>query len=213
MLPDDPFPPSDFDAWADTYDQSIREYSRFPFAGYEQVLQTVVSQAGPQPGMTVLDLGTGTANLALLFDRLGCQLTCTDFSPLMLAKARARLPNAHFALHDLRTLLGGLPPPEALDRRFERIVSGYVFHHFELQRKVLLCRQLLARHLVPRGKLIIADLSFPTFAAKESFKQQFDDWEEEYYWFADESLSALKAAGLDATYIQVSACAGVYTLR
>ena len=213
MLPNDPFPPSEFDAWAENYDQSTRDYNDFPFAGYEQVLTTVLSQAVPQPGMSVLDLGTGTANLALLFDRLGCELTCTDFSPFMLEKARAKLPHAHFALHDLRTLLNDTPQPTELAGRFDRIVSAYVFHHFELEKKVRMCQTLMAEHLVPGGKLVIADLSFPSFAAKETFKLQFADWEEEFYWFADESLFALKAAGLNVTYIQISACAGVYTIQ
>jgi putative AdoMet-dependent methyltransferase len=206
MLPNDPFPAADFDAWAESYDRSTREYPDFPFAGYEKVLATVVARAEARPGMAVLDLGTGTANLALLFDQLNCELTCTDFSPAMLEKARAKLPKAHFVLHDLRAGW-----PIEIDRRFDRIVSAYVFHHFELAQKVSLCRELVDKHLNPGGKLVIADLSFPTFAAKETFKLQFDDWEEEFYWFADDALAAFAKSGLQVEYEQVSACAGVYT--
>ena len=174
MQTNDPFPASDFDQWAETYDRSTRDYPEFPFAGYERVLASVVERAGAQKGMSVLDLGTGTANLAMLFDALGCELWCTDFSASMLEKARLKLPRAHFALHDLRHDF----PPE-LDRRFDRIVSAYVFHHFELDKKTSLCRELVRERLTPDGKLVIADLSFPTFEAKELFKRQFDDWEEE----------------------------------
>lgn len=215
MIPNDPFPPSEFDDWAEDYDQSTQEYTNFPFAGYEQVLKTVLSLADPKPGMSVLDLGSGTANLALLFDQQGCELTCTDFSERMLDKARAKLPRAHFALHDLRDLLNEPSHPSGaagLAGRFERIVSAYVFHHFELDAKVKMCQRLLAGHLAQGGRLIIADLSFATFAEKETFKLQFDDWEEEFYWFADEAVAALKAAGLKVSYRQVSPCAGVYTI-
>jgi putative AdoMet-dependent methyltransferase len=208
MLPDDPFPPSDFDAWAETYDQSIREYSVFPFAGYEKVLDTVVSQAAPRPGISVLDLGTGTANLALRFDQLGCELTCTDFSKLMLEKARAKLPKAHFVLHDLRAEW-----PKELDRRFDRIVSAYVFHHFELEQKARLCRELTTRHLLPSGKLVIADLSFPSQATLDIFKQTIANWEDEFYWLADEAQVAFAKVGLGVEYLQVSPCAGVYIMQ
>jgi putative AdoMet-dependent methyltransferase len=201
----DPFPASDFDPWAETYDQDVATYSVFPFAGYEQVLERIVTLADARPGMDVLDLGTGTGNLAVRFMEQGCNLWCTDFSAAMLAKARVKLPQAHFSLHDLRD-----PWPAELDRRFDCIVSGYVFHHFELDQKVSLCRELIQKRLTLNGKLVIADLSFPSLAAKKEFAKGIPDWEEEFYWQADESSKALKAAGLNVVYEQISACAGIY---
>ena len=38
-------------------------------------------------------------------------------------------------------------------------------------------------------------------------------WEEEPYWLVDEALPALGQAGLQVDYEQISACAGVYTIR
>jgi putative AdoMet-dependent methyltransferase len=203
----DPFPASEFDPWAESYDRDVVTDSDFPFAGYEQVLETVISRADTHPGMDVLDLGAGTGNLAVRFSDLGCNLWCTDFSEPMLDKARAKLPGARFFHHDLRAEW-----PSGLDRRFDRIVSGYVFHHFDLEKKVSLCRELVAQRLVPGGKLVIADLSFPSQSAKEIFSREIPDWEEEFYWLADESLAALKIAGLSVTYEQVSPCAGVYLI-
>lgn len=203
----DLFPASDFDPWAESYDRDVVTYSDFPFSGYDQVLEAVVSQADSRPGMDVLDLGTGTGNLAIRFSMLGCNLWCTDFSETMLEKARAKLPEAKFFSHDLRAEW-----PSMLDRRFDRIVSGYVFHHFELEKKVSLCGELVAHRLVPGGRLVIADLSFPSLAAKDIFAHGIPDWEEEFYWLADESESALVKAGLRVTYTQVSPCAGVYLI-
>jgi putative AdoMet-dependent methyltransferase len=208
MTTPDPFPPEDFDSWAETYDQSLREGNDFPFAGYDEVLQTILSLAEPKPGQSILDLGTGTANLALLFAQHGCELTCTDFSPVMLDIARTKLPQAQFVQHDLR----GSWPAE-LDRRFDCIVSAYVFHHFELEQKIRICSDLLLRRLAPGGHLIIGDLSFPSFVAKESFKQHIPDWEEELYWFADEAIAGLREAGLTVDYRQISPCAGIYHMR
>ena len=204
----DPFPSSDFDPWADTYDSDVAAQTTFPFAGYKQALEAVIKLALPAPDMSVLDIGTGTGNLALRFAASGCKLWCTDFSEAMLAKAREKIPNAHFVLHNLRAAW-----PHELDRRFDRIVSAYVFHHFELDRKVELCKELAGRHLARGGKLIIADLSFPNKGRMDAFAESIGGlWELEPYWLADESVEALSTAGLKADYLQVSACARIYNI-
>lgn len=209
MTQTDLFPPSDFDPWAKTYDDDVRQQSVFPFDGYARVLETVVNLAEPRGGMSVLDLGTGTGNLAVMFAERGCDLWCTDFSEAMLAKAREKVPQAHFILADLRTDWS----PE-LNRRFDRIVSAYVFHHLELDEKVRVCRELVTQRLDPNGALIIGDLSFPNKAEMDRFAKSVGDlWDEEFYWLADESIPALEAAGLTVSYQQISACAGVYRLR
>jgi ubiquinone/menaquinone biosynthesis C-methylase UbiE len=205
----DPFPPSEFDTWAENYDQSISASPVFPFDGYEQVLDAVVTGAEAHPGQSVLDLGTGTGNLALRFADIGCALWCTDFSEPMLAKARQKLRKAQFFLHDLRQ-----DWPDALSRRFDRIVSAYVFHHFELPKKLEIVKDLAANRLSPGGRLVIADLSFPNRAGMDAFARSVGDlWDDEFYWLVDESLAAFADAGLRVGYVQVSACAGVYTFK
>lgn len=209
MTQNDPFPPSDFDPWAKTYDDDVREQSVFPFDGYAQVLRTIVNLAEPRENLSVLDIGTGTGNLALMFAEHKCDLWCTDFSEAMLEKAREKLPQGHFVLADLRADW----PPE-LGRRFDRIVSAYVFHHLELDAKVRMCRELVINRLTPNGALIIGDLSFPNKEKMVSFAKSVGDlWDEEFYWLADESIRTLEAAGLTVSYQQVSECAGVYLLR
>ena len=207
-IPNDPFPASDFDDWAETYDQSLLEPVEFPFDGYDRVLQTILRRAAPQPGQPVLDLGTGTGNLALLFAAKGCRLTCADFSEAMLAKARQKLPGAAFLLHDLREKL-----PQTLTQPFAHIVSAYVFHHFDLDQKIRICADLVRNHLVPGGSLLIGDISFPSQAAQDTFRQGIPDWEDEFYWLADQALAGLEKAGLTAAHLRVSPCAGVYILQ
>src|SRR5512140_3896957 len=99
---DDRFTPDEFDSWAENYDQDVSRETVFPFIGYARVLDTVVQSAAPKAGMSVLDIGTGTGNLAARFAQAGCELWCTDFSAPMLEKARAKLPHAHLVVHDLR---------------------------------------------------------------------------------------------------------------
>ncbi len=203
----DPFPSSDFDPWAQTYDQDVQQ-SHFPFDGYDGALNTVIELAKPHTGMSVLDLGTGTGNLAVRFVKGNCDLWCTDFSEGMLEKAREKLPTAHFVLFDLRQ-----DWPAELNRRFDRIVSAYVFHHFELDAKVELCKKLVNDHLTENGKLIIADISFLDAKTMSNYAESIGDlWEEEFYWLADESVRAMESAGMKVTYQRVSACAGVYVV-
>jgi putative AdoMet-dependent methyltransferase len=203
----DYFPSQDFDDWAETYDQSVA-IDQFPFYGYDRVLEAAVSSAKAKPGMRVLDLGTGTGNLAIRFAALGCELWCTDFSSAMLEKARVKLPQAHFFLHDLR----GEWPAE-LAGRFDRIVSAYLFHHFELNEKIRIVRELVSEHLVSGGWLVIGDIAFQNMTALEKVKAAAgDEWEDEFYWLADEAIPALKEAGVQVEFTQVSSCAGVFKI-
>jgi putative AdoMet-dependent methyltransferase len=203
----DLFPVSEFDDWAETYDASVA-IDQFPFYGYPDVLSKTFELADAHPGHSVLDQGTGTGNLAVLFARAGCNLWCTDFSQPMLDRARAKLPSAQFLLHDLRTDL-----PAAFNRKFDRIVSAYVFHHFILEEKIRILQSLVTRHLSPDGRIVIADISFPDAASMNKLRSALgDEWEEEFYWLAGESLSALRSIGLQADYVQVSVCAGVFVI-
>ena len=200
------FPHEEFDDWAETYDVSVSN-GQFPFLGYQQVLAKMVALAEVRPGMSVLDLGTGTGNLAVGFARMGCELWCTDFSAAMLDQARLKLPNAHSVLHDLRADL-----PAGWNRPFDRIVSAYVFHHFELEEKVRILRKLLPR-LAPGGRMVIGDITFRNQAALEKVKAGAgEEWEDEFYWLVDQARLALKKAGMRVNYRKISSCAGIFVL-
>ncbi len=203
----DSFSSSEFDQWAGTYDASIST-NQFPFFGYKNLLDLMVLLTDAKPGMSVIDLGTGTANLALRFAALGCDLWCTDFSTKMLDKARQKLANAHFVLHDLRMGL-----PKELDQPFDRIVSAYVFHHFPLELKASILGNLL-HYLAPNGKINIGDIAFQDAALLEKVKNEIgSDWEDEYYWVADEAIPVMEKIGFTVHYTQVSVCAGIFTLE
>ncbi len=200
------FPPSEFDQWAATYDSSAAPSAGFPFDGYSHVLQQIVSLANPHPGESVLDLGIGTGNLALLFTAKGCDIWGIDFSVEMLALAKVKLPGAVLTCQDLRKTL----PPD-FEHRYDHIVSAYTFHHFPLEEKVILVKRLLEEYLQPGGNLVIGDIAFRSAAHEAQMRDRLGaDWEQEYYWLADEALAAITAAGMNATYQQISSCAGIF---
>lgn len=205
----DRFPAGDFDAWAETYDQSVLNTAQFPFVGYPRLLETIVDSAAARAGMRVLDLGTGTGLLAAPFAELGCELWATDYSPKMLEKARLRLNRAQLVQADLREGW-----PEEIFGRFDCIVSGYVFHHFETPQKIAIILDLVHERLLPGGKLIIGDIAFANAATLAQTRQDLgDDWEDEEYWIVDQELPALRKAGLCADFIPISYCAGVFVIQ
>lgn len=91
-----------FDRWAGAYDNAVHFETGFQFSGYDRVLDEIMRLANTNPGMRVLDLGTGTGNLAARFAACGCTVVGLDPSPEMLAAARRKVPNARFVQTDLR---------------------------------------------------------------------------------------------------------------
>jgi putative AdoMet-dependent methyltransferase len=202
------YPAADFDEWAATYDESVASDSGFPFDGYSVVLRTVVDVARPVAGQKVLDLGVGTGNLSLPFALAGCDVSGLDFSSEMLARAAIKLPRARLAQADIRK-----PWPSEFQGRFGLIVSAYTFHHFSLAEKVEIMLRLRERHLDRGGVIVIGDIAFEDAAHQAAVRRAVgDEWEQEEYWLADESLAAFAAAGVEARFVQVSSCAGVFTV-
>jgi putative AdoMet-dependent methyltransferase len=200
------FYPAEFDEWAEHYDQTVSAGPAFPFAGYDQVLQTIFEQAQGVPGSCILDLGTGTGNLAALFARSGCRVWGLDFSEQMLVQARLKLPQVNFARADVRE-----PLPAAFQQAYQAVVSGYTFHHFPLAERVALVSRLLGENVLPGGRVLIGDIVFQDAAAEDKVRRsEGENWEQEYFWLADESLAAFRAAGIAAAYTPISFCAGVF---
>jgi len=196
-----------FDRWAENYDATIGP-TRFPFDGYDQVLGEVVRLAEVMPHMQVLDLGTGTGNLAVRFIRAGCAVWGIDFSAAMLAKAQAKLPHTVLVQADLMR-----DWPMELQRPFDRVVSAYVLHEFDLETKVRLLHRIVAHHLTAGGRIVVADIAFPSVEDRtQASKQGADSWDaDEFYWAADEASAACARVGLQVAYKQVSSCGGVFT--
>lgn len=200
-----------FDEWAEQYDNSIgSQDDRFPFSGYWQVLDEIVRQAHVQTEMQVLDLGIGTGNLARRFVDSGCDVWGIDFSSEMIKKAQEKLPQVKFVQANLLDKWTTI-----IDHRFDRIVSAYVFHEFDLENKIELLKKLAYTYLLKNGRIIIGDIAFASIKDRErAHKKWALQWDEdEFYWTADEVFWHCKKSGFHTTYIQVSNCAGVFVFE
>ena len=210
-----------FDEWAETYDRSVEGPVGFPFEGYERVLDLVAERSGTGPGTEVLDLGIGTGNLAGRMLERGCVVWGLDFSLRMLTKVHEKYPQIELINADIK---GDWPID--VDERFGGIVSAYVLHEFDLESKVRLIPKLTCDHLVPGGRVVVGDISFETRESRDGAERRFSGkWDEErkcwegsiwdedeHYWAADETVEALAAEGLIASYEQISFCGGVYVI-
>lgn len=197
-----------FDRWAASYDDDVNQDGGFPFEGYNRVLARVVELATLMPGMEVLELGPGTGNLTARLVAAGAAVWALDFSAEMLARARAKAPTARFAQAGL---LDDYPPD--FRRPFARVVSTYTFHELPLADKLSLLRRLATDYLQPGGGIIIGDVGFPNTAARDAMRAAAGEaWDDEYYWIGDEATAALREAGFDVAWEQLSSCGVVLSM-
>jgi putative AdoMet-dependent methyltransferase len=197
-----------FDDWAKNYDADVvSSGAGFPFDGYERVLDKVVRLADAKPHVRILDLGVGTGNLAARFVQKGCVVWGIDLSGEMLAIARAKLPQVNLVQGNL---VGDWPAE--LQLPFDRVVSAYVLHEFDLATKIDLLQRVATHYLTPGGRILVADIAFPTTTARtEASRRWAAEWDaDEYYWAADETIATCEQAGLQARYEQVSSCGGAF---
>jgi SAM-dependent methyltransferase len=82
--------------------------------------------AGPVAGRTVLDVGTGTGRVAMLFANAGASVTGIDASDEMLKVARERAAAGRV---DVQFMIGDAHKLEFPDQSFDVIVSSRVLMH------------------------------------------------------------------------------------
>lgn len=172
-----------FDSWAPTYDDTV--YASTPadgFENYEQVLERVARLAGAAPGRSVLDVGTGTGNLARVLVRHGASVTAVEPSAEMRKVAGEKLPGVPI-------LDGQFLSLSVANESQDAVVSTYAFHHLTDGDKVRGAREML-RVLKPGGRIVLGDVAWASDEARAAMIDRFRDLgredlvqeiEEEYY--------------------------------
>lgn len=142
------------------------------FLGKEQTFREKVLQvARVETGESILDVGCGTATLAIAAKRrVGPSgvVYGLDASPEMLSRAEKKAKNASVEVCFRKGLAESLPFP---DTQFELVLSTVMLHH--LPRKARLqCAHEMRRVLKPGGRVLAVD--FEGFSdQKRSFLSHF----------------------------------------
>ena len=88
--------------WSDP--QRASDYVGLFAAASDQAIGALLDAVDAKPRMRALDLCCGQGNVSEALARRGCTVTGIDFSPAMLAFARARVPGAVFVTTDAQAL-------------------------------------------------------------------------------------------------------------
>lgn len=104
------------------------------------------------PGSRVLDVATGTGDLAIEAASRGCEVVGSDFSEGMLARARDKAPAIRFEQADAMAL----PYP---DDAFDAATVGFGARNFgDLERGL----SEMARVVRPGGRVVVLEITTPT---------------------------------------------------
>jgi ubiquinone/menaquinone biosynthesis C-methylase UbiE len=195
-----------FDQWAPTYDQTVLAATPHDgFENYTEVLERVADLAGAGAGIRVLDVGTGTGNLALVLARRGAQVKAVEPSAEMRHIAQSKLG----AIPVLDGHFLALPLPNASQ---DAVVSTYAFHHLDDHRKALGAQEIL-RVLRPGGRVVLGDVAWANEAARTAMIHRFTqegkydlvkEIQEEYYPQVGLLTSIFAAAGCSVYVEQVN---------
>lgn len=169
-----------FRKWLPVYDG----FARSIFWAY----RSAVGCVAPAPGSRVLDICTGTGEIALRCARRGADVTGIDITPDMLAKARLkahRSPTTRDIVFDIADARS-LPFP---DCSFDVAVLGFALHDMPRKVRVQVLQEAVR---VARDRVVILDYDIPQRALGRLAATLISKFETVYFpGFAREGVSPL----------------------
>lgn len=116
---------------------------------------SLINQAQVKDGFKLLDIGCGTATLALLIKRQhpSSEVYGVDGDDNILVIAQEKIASSGLTVNLKKALAYELPYP---DNYFDRVFSSLVFHHLTTENKELAFKEIL-RVLKPNGEFHLAD--------------------------------------------------------
>ena len=200
-----------FDLWAEEYDKSVQissDNNEFPFAGYNDLLNTIYNIIHKKEKASVLDIGFGTGTLIKKLYDEGYEIYGVDFSKKMIEIAQDKMPLAKLFQYDFSKGL----PQEIENNKFDYIISTYAMHHLEDNYKVQFINKL-KELLSKEGEIIIGDIAFKTRTLLEKCKKDYSKYwdDEETYIIFDEIKEFFPQQNIH--FIPISHCAGILHLK
>lgn len=171
-------------SWLDKYDERMRGLERLR---YDETLSEVVRISGAEEGDWVLDIGTGTGNLAVEFLTKGCQVIGLDPSVKLLRMAEKKIEEwgKRFEIRVCENPFLEIP---FFDDTFDIVASTYSIHHLADNAKRLAIAEM-KRVMRPDGKIVIGDVMFQDESDKARALAEYKDMEDEYQSILDTLLS------------------------
>ncbi|HEU4630988.1 MAG TPA: methyltransferase domain-containing protein [Gemmatimonadaceae bacterium] len=128
-------------------------------AGVAPARRALIEQVAPEPGHRVLDVGTGTGDVAIGLARRypRADLAALDPDPQALAVARRRARGAGVAVRFDQGFADALPYPDA---SFDRVTCSLMYHHLPAAEQARALGEF-RRVLRPGGRLHLLDFDGP----------------------------------------------------
>lgn len=125
--------------------------------GADKARAVLITQADPQPGYRVLDVGSGTGTLARQLKQSFplVEVTGLDPDPLALNRARQKASRNRVNVQFDQGYADELP---YRDGSYDRVFSSFMFHHLPAESRAKTLREI-RRVLKPGGRLHLLDFS------------------------------------------------------
>lgn len=117
---------------------------------YTELLDHICLELQPRPGNLVLDVGSGTGNLALRLKERGCNVIALDFCRQALERHVAKDSDCCVLLADLAKAL------PFRDNTFDAIASNNVLYAMPAHQQLMVAKEL-HRVLKPGGRIVLAN--------------------------------------------------------